>query len=123
MFQIYLKLIWPKRQEWTGYNIVYSFQARLFFLFSIKQRPEFLSNFGWPDYLFYLQKLPDPSPRGINWLSPKQIRKYTHSQYNGSIKVTHSKATIYEINIAALYNLWSYSCALNMRKLLVCWNK
>ena len=30
---------------------------------------------------------------------------FTHSQYNGSIKVTHSKATIYEINIAALYNL------------------
>ena len=23
------------------------------------QRPEFFSNFGWPDYLFYLQKLPD----------------------------------------------------------------
>ena len=29
----------------------------------------------------------------------------THSQYNGSIKVTHSKVTIYEINIAALYDL------------------
>jgi hypothetical protein len=23
----------------------------------LKQRPEFFSNFGWPDYLFYLQKL------------------------------------------------------------------
>jgi hypothetical protein len=23
----------------------------------MKQRPEFFSNFGWPDYLFYLQKL------------------------------------------------------------------
>jgi hypothetical protein len=31
-----------------------------FFLFSMKQRPEFFSNFGWPDYLFYLQKLPSP---------------------------------------------------------------
>ena len=34
LFQIYLKFIWP----------------------------EFFSNFGWPDYLFYLQKLPDPPP-------------------------------------------------------------
>ena len=25
----------------------------------MKQRPEFFSNFWWPDYLFYLQKLPD----------------------------------------------------------------
>jgi hypothetical protein len=25
-------------------------------LFSMKQRSEFFSNFGWPDYLFYLQK-------------------------------------------------------------------
>ena len=28
----------------------------------MKQRPEFFYNFGWPDYLFYLQKLPDPLP-------------------------------------------------------------
>jgi hypothetical protein len=29
----------------------------------MKLRPEFVSNFGWPDYLFYLQKLPElPSP-------------------------------------------------------------
>ena len=28
----------------------------------MEQRPEFVSNFGWPDYLFYLQKLPDLSP-------------------------------------------------------------
>ena len=28
----------------------------------MKQRPELFSNFGWPDYLFYLQKLPDPPP-------------------------------------------------------------
>jgi hypothetical protein len=34
----------------------------IFFLFSMKQRPEFFSNFGWPDYLFYLQKLSDPPP-------------------------------------------------------------
>ena len=38
-------------------NEYYSVQARLFFLFSMEQRPEFFSNFGWPDYLFYLQKL------------------------------------------------------------------
>ena len=50
-------------------NEYYSVQARLFF--SMEQRPEFFSNFGWPDYLFYLQKLPDPTPRGIKWLSPK----------------------------------------------------
>ena len=29
----------------------------------------------------------------------------THSQYNGTIKVTHSKVTMHEINIAALYDL------------------
>jgi hypothetical protein len=29
----------------------------------MEQRPEFVSNFGWPDYLFYLQNLPDPPPR------------------------------------------------------------
>ena len=28
----------------------------------MKQRPELFSNFGWPDYLFYLQKLPGPPP-------------------------------------------------------------
>ena len=43
----------------TDYNIAYSAEAILFFLFSMKQRPESFSNFGWPDYLFYLQKLPD----------------------------------------------------------------
>ena len=36
------------------------FRPDFFFFFSMKQRPEFFSNFGWPDYLFYLQKLPDP---------------------------------------------------------------
>ena len=36
----------------TGYNIVYPVQARLFFLFSMEQRPDFFPNFGWPDYLF-----------------------------------------------------------------------
>ena len=35
------------------------FRPDYFFLFSMKQRPEFFSNFGWQDYLFYLQKLPD----------------------------------------------------------------
>ena len=25
----------------------------------------FFSNFGWPDYLFYLQKLPDPPPNQL----------------------------------------------------------
>jgi hypothetical protein len=28
----------------------------------MEQRSEFVSNFGWPDYLFYLQKLPNPLP-------------------------------------------------------------
>jgi hypothetical protein len=40
-------------------NEYYSVQARLFFLFSMEQRPEFFSSIGWPDYLFYLQKLQD----------------------------------------------------------------
>jgi hypothetical protein len=35
------------------FHIVYSVQARFFFKYSMEQRPEFFSNFGWPDYLFY----------------------------------------------------------------------
>jgi hypothetical protein len=38
--------------------------SNYFILFSMKQRSELFSNFEWPDYLFYLQKLPDtPLPR------------------------------------------------------------
>jgi hypothetical protein len=36
------------------------FRPDYFLIFSMKQRPELFSNFGWPHYLFYLQKLPDP---------------------------------------------------------------
>jgi hypothetical protein len=36
------------------------FRPDYFFKFSIEQRPEFFSNFGWPDYLFYLQKTARP---------------------------------------------------------------
>ena len=60
----------------TGYNIVYSVQARFFFI-SMEQRPEYFSNFGWPDYLFYLQKLPDPTAESIGFPQNKPWNKQT----------------------------------------------
>jgi hypothetical protein len=41
----------------------------------MKQRPEFFSNFGWPDYLFYLQKLPDPDIFFFQYLIMKRKLK------------------------------------------------
>jgi hypothetical protein len=42
----------------------------------MEQRSEFTSNFGWPDYLFYLQKLPDPlSPPQRNQLVVPKINQ------------------------------------------------
>jgi hypothetical protein len=47
----------------TGYNIVYSVPARLKKNILWSKGQNFFPNFGWPDYLFYLQKLPElPSP-------------------------------------------------------------
>ena len=33
--------------------MITQFRPDYFLLFSMKQRPEFFSNFGWPDYLFF----------------------------------------------------------------------
>ena len=38
------------------------FRSDYFFYFLWSKGQNFFSNFGWPDYLFYLQKLPDPPP-------------------------------------------------------------
>jgi hypothetical protein len=55
--------------------------------FSKKQRPEFFSNFGWPDYLFYLQKLPDP-PRN-QLVVPKINQEINEPSYEMvDVKVT-----------------------------------
>jgi hypothetical protein len=45
----------------------------------MKQRPEFFSNFGWPDYLFYLQKLPDPPAESIG--CPKTNQEINEPSY------------------------------------------
>ena len=69
-------------------NEYYSVQARFF----MEQRPEF-SNFGWPYYLFYLQKLPDPPPSPRNqMIVPKitqEINKPSNAMAGVKITVTY----------------------------------
>ena len=55
------------------------FRPDFFFFFPMKQRSEFFSNFGWPDYLFYLQKLPDP-PRN-QLVVPKTNQEINEPSY------------------------------------------
>ena len=43
----------------------------------MEQRPELFSNFGWPEYVFYLQKLPDPSAESIGCPQNKPENKGT----------------------------------------------
>jgi hypothetical protein len=45
----------------------------------MEQRPEFLSTFGWPDYLFYLQKLPY---HGSIYISRKFTSKITMEKFD-----------------------------------------
>ena len=58
--------------------------------FSMKQRPEFCSNFGWPDYLFYLQKLPIPrSPLRNQLVVPKTNQEINEPSYEMvGVKIT-----------------------------------
>jgi hypothetical protein len=91
----------------TGYNIVYSVQARLLFLFSMKQRPEFFYNFGWPDYLFYLQKLPDPlpTPARNQLVVPKTNQEINEPSYEMvGVKIT---VTIYGQNKSYFWHFFS----------------
>jgi hypothetical protein len=44
-------------QDKSWHCLLSSGQIIIFIFYG--ERPEFFSNFGWPDYLFYLQKLPD----------------------------------------------------------------
>ena len=56
----------------------------------MKQRPEFFSNFGWPYYLFYSQKLPDP-PRN-QLVVPKinqEINEPTYEMVGVQVTVTN----------------------------------
>ena len=57
----------------------------------MKKRPEFFSNFGWPDYLFYLQKLPDqasPLPRN-QLVVPKTSQEVNEPSYEMvGVKIT-----------------------------------
>ena len=50
-------------------------------------RPEFFSYFGWPDYLFYLQKLPDPPLNQL--VVPKTNQEINEPSYEMvGIKIT-----------------------------------
>ena len=49
----------------------------------MKQRPEFFSNFGWLDYLFYLQKLPDR-----NQLVVPKTNQEVNEPSNENVKIT-----------------------------------
>ena len=56
----------------------------------MKQRPEFFSNFGWPDYLFYLQKLPDPPRNQLVVLKTNQeINEPNYEMVGVKITVTN----------------------------------
>jgi hypothetical protein len=53
----------------------------------MKQRPELFSNFGWPDYLFYLQKLSDPPQNQL--VVPKTNQEINEPSYEMvGVKIT-----------------------------------
>jgi hypothetical protein len=54
----------------------------------MEQRPEFFSNFGWPEYLYNLQKLPDPPPRN-QMVVPKINQEINEPSYEMvGVKIT-----------------------------------
>jgi hypothetical protein len=54
----------------------------------MKHRPELFSNFGWPDYLFHLQKLPAPSPQN-QLVVPKTNQEVNEPSYEMvGVKIT-----------------------------------
>jgi hypothetical protein len=69
----------------------------------MEQRPELFSNFGWPDYLFYLQKLPDP-PNPRNQMVVPKINEPSHEMVGVRITVAY-----YGQNNWAPRNLLNYT--------------
>ena len=63
------------------------FRPDYFFYFLWSKGQNFFSNFGWPDYLFYLQKLPDP-PRN-QMIVPKINQEINEPSYEMvGVKIT-----------------------------------
>ena len=55
----------------------------------MEQRPEFVSNFGWPDYLFYLQKMPGPPLTRNQLVVPKSNQEINEPSYEMvGVKIT-----------------------------------
>ena len=70
----------------------------------MKQRPELISNFGWPDYLLYLQKLPDPPPRN-QLVVPKTNQEINEPSYEMvGVKIT---VTYYGQNKSYVWHFFS----------------
>ena len=57
------------------------FRPDFFFYFLWSKGQNFFSNFGWPDYLFYLQKLPDPPPPRNQLVVPKTNQEINEPSY------------------------------------------
>ena len=55
----------------------------------MKPRPEFFSNFGWPDYLFYLQKLPEMQNQLVVPKIDQEINEPSYEMVGVKITVTN----------------------------------
>ena len=79
----------------TGYNIVLLSSGQIiYFLFSMKQRSEFVSNWGWPDFIYFIYKNcqspppPPPSPRN-QLVVPKTNQEINEPSYEMvGVKIT-----------------------------------
>ena len=75
----------------------------------MKQRPEFFPNFGWPDYLSYLQKLsgpPPPPPAQSIDCVPKTNQEINESSY----EMVGVKITVTNYGQSKSYFLHFFSC-------------
>ena len=70
-------------------NEYYSVQVRLFFYFLWSKGQNFFSNFGWPDYLFYLQNCQTPHPLRNQMVVPKINQEINEPSYEMvGVKIT-----------------------------------
>ena len=64
------------------------FRPDFFFIF-YEAKARIFSNFGWPDYLFYLQKMPDPLPPPNQLVVPKTNQEINEPSYEMvGVKIT-----------------------------------
>jgi hypothetical protein len=71
----------------------------------MKQRPEFLFNFGWPDYLYYLQKQPDPPPPRNQLVVPKTNQEINEPSYEMvGVKITVTNYEQYKLYKSVIMN-------------------